>query len=310
MSKKQIIFLILTIAILGGVGIYLIFYSGNTDKFDSQTKASSIYLSSSTDSDGNTIYYPIYYYEVNGKNYECKSNSGSSVKPNESKNIVYYDSKNPQKCLTQYEEKSSTIGGIICIVAAGIIFLLGTRKPSENNISEPEELDEIDLDKQRKLEENLEKIAEVADKAQLVYKRVIIGIVIIILSILILIDLAIIKQTIVSKDYIETTAIFVDKKTTDEDAVFDEGIYTFTDKNGITQQITISLSKDELAPEHINIKYNEKNPQDFYGEGSTYNLIQIIWFVVKVIIAILLIILFFNKNLLRKIRLSAGHVRV
>ena len=53
------------------------------------------------------------------------------------------------------------------------------------------------------------------------------------------------------------------------------------------------------------IKYNENNPQDYYEEGAIMDKSEIIWYMVKIILMILLITLFFNKKLLCKINISS-----
>ena len=153
------------------------------------------------------------------------------------------------------------------------------------------------------MDENNEKAIQVVEKIQIIYKRIILGLVIIALLIFVLIDTMLFKQTIKSRDYIDTTATYVDKKA-DDDEIFDDYIYTFIDKNGNSQEIVVSISKDEEPEQEIKIKYNEKNPQDFYREGSTLSKSEMIWYAVKVVILILLILLFFNKKLLSKIGIS------
>ena len=156
------------------------------------------------------------------------------------------------------------------------------------------------------MNENEQKVLATIEKIQLIYKRVVIGVIITILMVLILIDTAIIKQTIKAKNYIETTATYVDIKNNSEDSIFDEHIYTFVDKNEKRQEIIISISKDEQPEQEIKIKYDENNPQEFFEEGQTYDKSGIIWYVVKIVLVILLIILFCNKKLLSKINISSS----
>ena len=306
MNNKNKILVYLCVLIFGGLGVYLTFMAGNTNKYDSQTKAYRIYPNESYDSDGGYIYRPIYYFKVDGRDYECQAKTGSSSYPNEDKNIVYYDSTNPTKCKTEYEKSTSKFAGIICLIAAVVIIYFFIIKKPSNNVEDYNQEQEIDMERQYQLEENSEKVIEVIEKAQLIYKRVIIGVIIAILLVFILIDSAIVKQTIVSKNYPEVTAILVDKKTDSESTVFDDYIYTFKDKQGRQQEITVSVSKNDEPKEEIKLKYNENNPQDYYEEGSTMDKSGIIWFIVKVVAMILLIILFFNKKLLSKVNISAS----
>ena len=305
MNKKNIL-LYVCIAIFGIAGIYFTFISGNTDKYDSQTKAYQIYPNESYDSDGNIIYYPIYYFKVNGNDYQCKSKSGSSFYPNDKKNMVYYNSTNPEECKTEYEKSSSKVGGIIClIVTAIIIYFFIIKKPS-NDSDDFNQIQEINPEKQYQLAQETEKIVGVVEKIQLIYKRVILGIIIVILLVLILWDTMLFRQTIVAKDYIEATAVYVDKKNDGESNVFDDYIYTFKDKQGRQQEIIVSIPKDNNPEEEINLKYNENNPQDYYEEDSIMDKSGIIWYIVKVVVMILLIVLFFNKRLLSKFNILAS----
>ncbi len=75
MKKVFICFCAMVFAV---AGVYLLFFVGNTSKYDSQTRAYNIYPNESYSSDGST-YSPIYYFRVEGKEYECRTKSGSSV---------------------------------------------------------------------------------------------------------------------------------------------------------------------------------------------------------------------------------------
>ena len=75
-------------------------------------------------------------------------------------------------------------------------------------------------------------------------------------------------------------------------------------KNGNKQEIVISVGKDNQPEDKIKIKYDENNPNEFYEEGSTFNTSGMIGYVIKIIILIVLIIIFFNTKLLRKFHFS------
>jgi len=94
-DNKKLLYL--CIAIFGIVGIYLTFISGNINKYDSKAEAYKIDPNESWDSDGSSVYYPIYYFKVNGKDYQCKSKTGSNLLPNKNQNTVYYNGANPEK---------------------------------------------------------------------------------------------------------------------------------------------------------------------------------------------------------------------
>ncbi len=300
---KQKITLIICILIFGGVGVFLTFFYGNTNKYDSKTTADRIEVSTRSDEDGD-IYYPIYYFKVGDKEYACKANSGSNSYPNQKKKEVYYDSKNPKKCITEYDKSTSKTIGIVCLIVTMIIIILTIKKPSSNN-DVSEEVKELDPETQEKIE----KAIEAANKFELFFKRLFIAIMFIFILILILIDNAILKQTIKAKDYIPTTATYVGRKDETEDSIFNDHIYTFEDKKGNSQEITMSISNDRTPEDEINIKYNEKDPTDYYTEGAYFKKSDIIWYIVKVVVAILLVVLFFNEKLLNKIRLSVRNHR-
>ena len=71
--------------------------------FDGEVEADRIEINSYVDSEGSTMYSPIYYYTVDGVSYTCSSNMSSSIKPNTNKNLVWYDVNNPSDCVSEYE---------------------------------------------------------------------------------------------------------------------------------------------------------------------------------------------------------------
>ncbi len=303
--KKNSLIIFLSVLIFGGLGFYLTFIYGDTDKYDSKTAAYKIEVNEHYDSiDNNYTYNPIYYFKIGDEEHECVTKNGSSSYPKESKNMVYYDSKNPENCKTEYEVSSSKFAGIIClIVAAVILYFFVFKKPDENSNEYGQQQEgqqnEMPID-----QEKVEKVVNTIEKVSLIYKRVILGAVILVLLIFLLVDFAIIKQTIKAKDYIDTTATFVIRNESENDNVFDDCIYTFIDKNGIQQDITISMSKDDIPEETIKIKYDANNPKEFYEENATMDKSGMIWFAVKLVILIGALVLFFNKKLLSKIHLS------
>lgn len=306
-NGKSKVIVYLCAIVFGVLGVYLTFFAGNTDKYDSQTSAYKIEPNESYDSEDGTIYRPIYYFKVDGRDYECKTNSGSSSYPNEKKNTVYYDSTDPSKCITEYEKSTSKFGGIVCLIAtAVIVYFFIIKKPSNvsegfnqfegNNMPEGYQINE----------EDAEKVLGVIEKIQLIIKRVILGIIILVLLVFTLIDTAIFKQTIKARNYIETTATYVGQKNDDDDGPFKDYIYIFKDKVGNEHEIIISDTEEPISNNEIKIKYNENNPQEYYEEGATFDKSGIIWYIVKVVALILLIIVFFNKKILNKIGMSFG----
>lgn len=292
--KNKKIKLYICILAFGLVGIYLTFFFSNTNKYDSKIKAYDIYPNEVTSSDG-SMYYPIYRFIVNDKEYECKTKSGSNITPKESKNMVYYDSANPENCMTQYDESNGKVLGIVFIFATiVIIYVFIIKKPDvESNVVQYQMEEPIDS-------ELVQKVDRIMDTAQLVYKRVVLVIIIIILIFLILVDTAIFKQTLKARNYIDATATYVNVNYGSEH----EYIYTFNDKDGNSHEIVLNTVMDPSI--EMKIKYNENNPEDYYDEGALLNKAEFVWYIVKVILVVLLTILFFNKDLLNRIGMSVS----
>lgn len=114
-----IIFLAIMLGVLIGNVIKL-------KSLDASTMSTSIDINQYINDEGSDMYSPIYHYKVGGKEYTCNSNSSSSVRPSESNALVYYDSKDPTKCTTEYSKSSNTlllvflIIPLVCI-AVGVI---------------------------------------------------------------------------------------------------------------------------------------------------------------------------------------------
>ena len=299
---KDKLLVLFCILVFGGIGIYLTFFLGNTSKYDKKATAYRMENNESTDSEGTITYSPTYYFKVKGKEYQCETQTRSSIRPNEKKNLVYYNSKNPEQCTTEYSKTSSKTGGIICLVVAGIIILLVVVKPSSK--SQPQQEIEMTPEEKYEMERKAETAIDIIEKVTLIYKRIVIGIIILIVLILTILDCVLLKQTIKARNYIDTIASLVSEKEEDESTVFDDYIYTFKDKKGVDQEIIVSISQEKVPEQEIKIKYNENNPEDFYEDGSTLDKNGIIWFIVKIVILILLLVLFFNKRLLNKIGIS------
>ena len=306
MNKKNgKVVIIFCTAIFAVLGIYFTFISGNTSKYDSEVKAYSINPNERYDSDDGYMYQPIYYFKVNDKKYECEAKISSSFYPDENKNTVYFDSSDPTKCLTEYEKSSGSLAGIFCLIVTGIIVYFGFIKKPTNN--KPNTSEVINNAGQMAINpEQVEKIAATVDKVSLIIKRVILGVIIFVLLLMVLFDTGLFVQTMKSKDYIETTAEYVERKSSSDDSVFDDRIYTFKDKEGNDHEITITLAKDTPSDTQIKIRYDENNPQEFYEEGSTLDKTGMIIYIVKAVVLLLLIFLFFNKKLLSKVNISAG----
>lgn len=119
-KKKRDFLIIIIIDILTFISsIYFIFYlpiMKVVKHLDSQIHANLISENSSYDSDSGTMYSPIYYYEVKGVSYTCKSSISSSKSPDLSKDLVYYNSNNPSQCVTQYSTSANGVAIFVSVL--------------------------------------------------------------------------------------------------------------------------------------------------------------------------------------------------
>lgn len=97
---------VLFLLIIGGI---LIFSYVKLVSLDSKTISTRVEANLHYEEDGGEMYSPIYYYEVNGKSYSCPSQFSSSVNPGIENKTVYYDSKNPSDCMTEYSNTANYI---------------------------------------------------------------------------------------------------------------------------------------------------------------------------------------------------------
>lgn len=89
---------------------------------DSNTLSNRVEVNSHYDDEGAILYSPIYYYSVDGRNYVCNSSSSSSINPGTTNKKVYYDSKNPSNCMTEYSKSNSLIFLVFMILP--LVFIL------------------------------------------------------------------------------------------------------------------------------------------------------------------------------------------
>ena len=104
--------------ILGSIGIGGLI---KKNRMDSTVMSTRVEINSHYDDDGNTMYSPTYYYKVNGEEYACRSTSSSSIYPGDDNKLVYYDSKNPKDCISEYGTKSNVI--FIAFMALPLLFI-------------------------------------------------------------------------------------------------------------------------------------------------------------------------------------------
>jgi hypothetical protein len=71
---------------------------------DSTTTSTRVEVKSYIDEKGSMMYSPVYYYTVDNNDYICGSNSSSNINPGTANRTVYYDSKNPENCMTEYSK--------------------------------------------------------------------------------------------------------------------------------------------------------------------------------------------------------------
>lgn len=89
---------------------------------DSTVTSTSVEVKSYISDEGNTMYSPVYTYEVNGQTYKCGSTSSSSIYPSSDNKTVYYDSTNPSNCMTEYSKFGNTI--LIFCLLIPIVFIV------------------------------------------------------------------------------------------------------------------------------------------------------------------------------------------
>lgn len=92
--------------------------------FDGETKAYHVEWNYHYD-DGSKFYSPTYYYTVDGKNYVCDSFSSSNIKYG--KGIVYYDTKSPNICMTDFENSTGLIILVFLFIPLICIFTGGKK---------------------------------------------------------------------------------------------------------------------------------------------------------------------------------------
>lgn len=121
---KNIFYIFLAVGLLFLIIMGGIFASSivKLNSLDSTVLSEHVEIKSYIDDEGTTMYSPVYYYSVNGKRYTCGSNSSSSHNPGTQNKTVYYDSKNPSKCMTEYSKSSNFI--LLAFMIIPIIFIL------------------------------------------------------------------------------------------------------------------------------------------------------------------------------------------
>lgn len=93
-------------------------------KMDSEVEAYKIEENCRLDDEGETMCSPIYYYRVDNIDYVCKNSFSSNKRVSSELNKVYYDSKNPNNCVTEYNSDIGFIEIIVMTIPI-ILFVVG-----------------------------------------------------------------------------------------------------------------------------------------------------------------------------------------
>ena len=132
---KSFFAIFLIFGILFGLIFGGIYVGGLVKKnsMDSKTTSTRVEVKSHVNDEGTTMYSPVYYYEVNGVEYTCSSNSSSSINPGTKNKTVYYDSKNPSNCVNEYSSSSNNILLIFLLLPAifSVVAVWNMRKISK-----------------------------------------------------------------------------------------------------------------------------------------------------------------------------------
>lgn len=125
-KKKKIYNIFLIIGILFLILFTSIFIINlvKSNKMDASVLSNRVEIKSYIDDEGNSMKTPIYYYKVRGKEYACDSNVSTSLDISTENKLVYYNSKNPSECVSEYT-KSGNIIFLIFIIIPSIFILVG-----------------------------------------------------------------------------------------------------------------------------------------------------------------------------------------
>lgn len=121
-KKLYYIFLVFGIVFFLILGAVLISNYNRLNSLDSTTTSTNVVIKSHIDDNGTTMYSPVYYYQVDGIEYSCSSNSSSSINPGTSNKTVYYNSNNPSNCMTEYSKSSNSF--LLIFLLIPIVFMI------------------------------------------------------------------------------------------------------------------------------------------------------------------------------------------
>lgn len=130
-NKTFLIISIIVVLIINGLCIFGIIRN-ETKKGSANEKTTSIRVDlneqKTRDANGYSEinYHPVFYYKVDNKEYSCKTDLYITSKPSEN-TTIYYDSNNPEKCISEYELTNITPIWICLIIFIIILILLIVR---------------------------------------------------------------------------------------------------------------------------------------------------------------------------------------
>ena len=123
---KQSIIIIIIGIVFAGSGVLIMIRNNNKIKtLDGVTKAIRIEnnCEEEQDEDGDKVQCkPVYTYEVDGHTYQCKSETSGSQTPTATQNKVHYDTKDPEKCMTDYDQSTGWL--LYVVIAVGILLVV------------------------------------------------------------------------------------------------------------------------------------------------------------------------------------------
>ena len=119
-KKAGIALLIYGFIFLFAIGGYLLYNITTFMSMDSQVMSKRVEVES-YEGDEDTYYTPIYHYRVRGVEYSCKARNSSNVYPSTENKVVYYDSKNPERC---YDTYSKNVNWIVIAVLIVVLLIL------------------------------------------------------------------------------------------------------------------------------------------------------------------------------------------
>lgn len=121
-----LLFLVILISVFVGICV-------KQSKMNSTVLSSRVEINSYVNDEGTTMYSTTYYYTVNNEQYICNSSGSSSNRPSTKNEEVYYDSDNPEICMTKSSIKSKYIVFIFLVLPISFILLAVINMRKINN---------------------------------------------------------------------------------------------------------------------------------------------------------------------------------